>query len=195
MTKGKYKRVYHFDSKAHIEDYIRASGVPATFLLAGFYMSNLTNGGMILPDRDSPEHELVFALPVPDDTPIPLFDADDDTGKFVKAILKKREQTLGRRVLAATAYYTPREVLETLRRVKPNKGGSARYAQPTPEQYTAALQQAGFSERAAIELLENMLFMPEFGYFGREPLEPSHEVRFESFCFFLPSFSPYFFLS
>jgi uncharacterized protein YbjT (DUF2867 family) len=176
LSKGKYKRVYHFDSKAHVEDYIRASGVPATFMLAGFYMSNLPNMGMIRQERGSAGQELVFSLPVPEDTPIPLFDADADAGKFVKAILKKREQTLGRRVLAATAYYTPREVLETLRRVKPNKGGSARFAQLTPEQYTAGLQQTGLSEKAAIELLENMQFMPEFGYFGGEPLEPSLEL-------------------
>lgn len=41
MTGGKLLNVPHFDGKAEIEDYIKSIGVPATFLEAGPYMSNL----------------------------------------------------------------------------------------------------------------------------------------------------------
>lgn len=41
VSGGKLPNVPHFDGKAEVEEYINAIGVPATFFLAGFYMSNL----------------------------------------------------------------------------------------------------------------------------------------------------------
>lgn len=38
LTKGEFKHVYHFDSKARIADYIREIGVPLTSFMPGFFM-------------------------------------------------------------------------------------------------------------------------------------------------------------
>jgi hypothetical protein len=38
LTKGEFPHVYHFDSKARIGEYAKASGVPTTFFMPGFYM-------------------------------------------------------------------------------------------------------------------------------------------------------------
>lgn len=38
LTQGKFKHVYHFDSKAKIHEYIKQSGVPFTAFMPGFYM-------------------------------------------------------------------------------------------------------------------------------------------------------------
>ncbi|KAI9794179.1 MAG: hypothetical protein M1816_006104 [Peltula sp. TS41687] len=170
LSNGKYTKVYHFDSKAAVESYIRSVNVPSTSFIAGFYMSNLP-GGMIRPHDPSKPKELTFAMPFAPDTKMPLFDAADDTGKFVKAILLQRDQTLGKRVCGATDYYTPDQIVQQLNETKP--GVEAKFVQISDEDFMRGLANAGFSERVQVELLQNMLFMPEFGYFGKEDLAES----------------------
>lgn len=39
-TNGKLSNVKHFDTKANVEKYIRASGINCTFVMPGYFMSN-----------------------------------------------------------------------------------------------------------------------------------------------------------
>lgn len=75
---GRLKHVPHFDHKAEVEEYIRASGVPATFILPGYFMTNYTAVGMLKKDH----HDGVYTLayPVSKDTKIPLLDCNADMG-------------------------------------------------------------------------------------------------------------------
>ena len=173
LSNGKYPNVYHFDSKADVEAYIRAENIPATFFLPGFYMSNIP--GQIL--RPSPpENHFTLTMPAPESTPVPLFDAANDTGKFVKGILTHREQVLGKQIYAATDYYTWTDVLNTFKEVKPEAGKNAKFVQVSAEQYKAALAGMGMPPKAQVEMYENMAFMDEFGYYGKAGLEESHAV-------------------
>lgn len=75
-SKGKLPSVSHFDGKAKIEQYIRKSGIPSTFVLPGFYMSNFFE--MIRKNEDGS-----FGLFFPvngDKARVPVFDAAEDTG-------------------------------------------------------------------------------------------------------------------
>ena len=171
MTKGAFPGVEHFDSKSEVEKYIRTHSIPATFFMPGFYMSNIS-GGMLGPDPSSKEY--VFTLPAPATTPIPLFDAADDTGKFVKAILTHKDETLGKRVLAATDYYTATEIVDIFREVKTEAGKGARFQQIGEQAYKDAL--VGFPDRAKEEMYQNMAFMNDWGYFGKADLGWSHSV-------------------
>jgi hypothetical protein len=95
LSKGALPDVKHFDSKAAVESYIRELGIPATFFLPGFFMSNLPGGAL----RQSPEDNAwTLALPLPGAAPMPLFDTANDAGKFVKGILLNREKVLGKRI-------------------------------------------------------------------------------------------------
>jgi uncharacterized protein YbjT (DUF2867 family) len=76
-SNGRLTHVPHFDSKADVEQYIRDSGVPATFYLPGYFMSNLET--MIRPGQDG---ALTWALPVGKDARFPLVDIKSDTGKM-----------------------------------------------------------------------------------------------------------------
>lgn len=71
-TNGRLKNVPHFDGKAEVEDYIRESGVPASFILAGYYMSNY--GQMIQRGEDG---SYTLAYPVGKDAKFPLIDISD----------------------------------------------------------------------------------------------------------------------
>ncbi|KPM43777.1 hypothetical protein AK830_g2806 [Neonectria ditissima] len=159
-SKGRLTKVPHFDSKAKIEKYIRASGIPSTFVLPGYYMSNFTQ--MITKGADG-SYQLFY--PVDGKSKFPLFDAAKDTGLFVKGVLKHADQLLGKQVLEATAYYTPEEIVDTFSKVT---GKKASFIKVTSEQYLASLPEA-----IAEEYLENQLFVEEPGYFLGEPLDDS----------------------
>jgi uncharacterized protein YbjT (DUF2867 family) len=75
ITQGRLPHVTHFDGKAEIEQYIRDSGVPATFVLPGLFMSNFFS--MLKKQGDT----YTLAWPVnPDTAQIPLLDTAPDTG-------------------------------------------------------------------------------------------------------------------
>ncbi|KAI4099233.1 MAG: hypothetical protein L6R37_006035 [Teloschistes peruensis] len=173
LTNGKFPNVEHFDSKAAVEQYIRDIGVPATFFMPGFFMSNFEGFIRKSPDNDN---AYILALPMPDDTPIPMFDAGDDTGKFVKGILTHREKVLGKRVLAATDYETPEQIMETFKECFPKGGGNAAFVKVSKDEYKGALAGAGMPEKAQQELYENMAFMHDYGYYGKASLDESHSI-------------------
>lgn len=77
VSGGRLTHIHHFDGKAKIEQYIRGSGVPATFVLPGLFMSNLFT--MI---RNNGEGAYSLNLPVsPEKGQVPLFNAGGDLGK------------------------------------------------------------------------------------------------------------------
>lgn len=179
VTKGKFSGVEHFDSKADVEKYIRSTGIPATFFLPGFFMSNIP-GSMLMPNPRSEEHEFVLNGAFPKSTHIPLLDAAGDTGKIVKAILLNREKLLGKRVLAATDYYTPDDIIKAFQAAYPKAGKGAHFNQLSEDVYKGILGSVGMPKKAQDELYENMAFMDEFGYYGKASLDESHAVSIPS---------------
>ena len=173
LSNGVLDKVDHFDSKAAVEDYIRQQGIPATFFLAGFYMENLP--GQML--RQAEDGKWGLALPFPDDTPIPMFAAESDTGNIVKTIFLDREGTLGKRVLGATEYMTPAQILAAFREVYPVAGRDVAYTQLPPDVFKHIMGEATGADAHLQEvLLQNMRLMSEFGYYGGLSLEPSKAV-------------------
>ena len=164
--------VAHFDSKANVEEYIRSLGIPASFFLAGFYMSNLP--GMSL--RDMGDGNWALAMPMPDNSPIPLFDAEDDTGKFVKGMFLNEEKVLGKRIYGATAYYTPAEIVDQFKELFPNTGKKTVFPQLPGDVFKSIMASTGAPEPIQEELLQNMRLLPEFGYYGGDTLDSSLAV-------------------
>jgi hypothetical protein len=164
--------VHHFDSKAEVEAYIREIGVPATFFLAGYFMSNLP--GMSI--REMPDGKWGLGLPTPADAPMPLFDAEHDTGKFVKGIFLNRDKLLGKRICGATAYYTPTQIVEQFKESYPKVADTAAYHHLPADVYTGILRSAGLPDSFQQEMLENHQLFSVAGYFGGEKLDDSHAV-------------------
>ncbi|KAK9319368.1 NmrA-domain-containing protein [Lipomyces orientalis] len=172
LSNGKLPNVYHFDSKAKVEEYARQNGIPATFFLPGFYMSNIP-GVAFRPGP--PNNAWTFGLPVPETAPLPLFDTAD-TGKFVKAIVLRRDELLGKRIFGATAYLTGKEVVESFKNAFPEAGKTASYFSMPQDMYLRVLKSKGLPDFAALELLENMLLLDQFGYYGGAKLDESHSI-------------------
>ncbi|KAF2822471.1 putative nucleoside-diphosphate-sugar epimerase [Ophiobolus disseminans] len=162
-SKGRLAHVPHFDAKSDIEQYIRDIGVPATFYLPGYFMSNLE---MML--QAGEDGTLTWALPVNKDSKFPLIDIKSDTGKFVKAIIKNRDSVLGAHILGAEGYYTPTQILEQLTEATDKKTQFYQIDEKTYKSY--------LPEFMAQEMLENHLFIESPGYYNSEGLEKSHEI-------------------
>ncbi|RFU25388.1 hypothetical protein B7463_g10956, partial [Scytalidium lignicola] len=172
LSKGVLSKVHHFDSKAHVEEYIRSIGIPATFFLPGFYMSNLP-GGMFRPDGSK---KWTLLLPIPTTSPIPLLDTASDTGKFIKGILLNRDRVLGKRIPGATAYYTVEQIVSEFRELFPEAGKGAMAMQIPESVYIGNMVKAGRSPESAEEMSQNMRLVGEFGYFGGMDLKESHSL-------------------
>lgn len=156
--------------------------------MPGFYMSNLASG-MLHPASPTSPNEYILGLPIPPHTQIPLFDASADTGNFIKGILLHREELLGKRVLAATDYYTLDSIVREFNDVT-KEGVTAKVVTVSEAEFKDALGQ--MPEKGKVEMYENMAFMTNYGYYGKQPLEESHKVSllFVLLCtvFNLPSF-------
>lgn len=172
LSKGVLPNVYHFDSKARVEDYIRSTNLPASFVYLGVYMSFIPGQAF----RPGPDGNWTLALPVPGTATPPLIDTAEDLGKFVKGILVNREKTLGKRVLAAWDYHSFDKMVEDFKELYPEAGKNAHYAQLPHDMWKGFLIGAGQSETVAQEMLENFRLIDEFGYYGKESLEFSHSV-------------------
>lgn len=181
VSNGVLSQVFHFDAKARVEDYIRSLNIPASFFLPGFYMSNLP--GMSL--REMPDGKWALAMPMPDDSPIPLFDAEDDTGKFVKAMFLNESKVLGKRVYGATAYTTPKEIIQAFKELYPETGKEAGFNQLPGDVFKGIMASTGAPEMVQEEMLQNMRLIPEFGYYGGDSLDFSlsvSSVPFSQIC-------------
>lgn len=176
VSGGVYSKVYHFDSKADVEDYIRSLGIPATFYLPAVYMSNFVPTKSFRPSPNPP-HAFTLAFPIPTKEKVmPLIWAEEDTGKFVKGILKHRDQLLGKRVLGAADYYSMEEMIQQFEEVKPEAGKGAQAVELTPEAFRGVLGMTGMPPLIAEELSQNFEMLAQCGYFDKADVKEDHAV-------------------
>ena len=173
VSNGKYTHVDHFDSKAEIDDYAASLGVPTTFFMPGFYMSNLP-GSMLRLDPGSNTYKIMW--PVPAESTFPVFDAAGDTGKFVKAILLHGDSMLGKRVRATSGYITGTEIIDAFKKAFPESGKGAEYVQVPREGFMKGLEYAGMPPPIQEELCEMFEFIGEFGYYGGANVDENFPV-------------------
>ena len=173
LSGGVLDKVAHFDAKADVEEYIREIGIPASFLLPGFFMSNLPRKML----RPSPvTNAWAFALPIPTNTPIPVIDTEADTGKFVKGMIIHRDRVLGKRILRYISYYTPTQIVEEFKELKPEAGKDAVAMVVPDDVFKGFWAEFGMPETIQEEMLQNMKLMSEYGYYAGEDLMESHSV-------------------
>ncbi|MEU6581329.1 NmrA/HSCARG family protein [Nocardia sp. NPDC046763] len=127
--------IEYYDAKEHIEDHIRALGLPATVLRPVSFMDNFATYNR--PSRDG--NHLVLALPVPPDLPMPLI-AIRDIGRFAALAFDRPAEFLGRTLDLAGDIPTPTQIAETLSRAA---GLAPRTVQVPVEQIRAFDEQVG----------------------------------------------------
>ncbi|QPC71976.1 hypothetical protein HYE68_002728 [Fusarium pseudograminearum] len=164
ISNGRLTHIKHFEGKAEIEEYIRQINVPATFVLPGFFASNLFTS-----IRKNEDGSYAWALPGDGDkTQVPIFDVQGDMGKFVKAAIKNFPGTLNKRVFAATDYYSPNRITTEFSEVM---GKPATFNQVPADVFKTFLPAA-----VADELTENMMLLEDPGYYGGADLKESLDM-------------------
>lgn len=175
-SNGKYTKVAYFESKAKVDARIRELGVPATFFIAGFYMSTITEWIQQIPSSDR-KVSLVLGTNAAPKTTFPLIDAAADTGKFVKAILLNREKTLGRYVLGAVGCYTLGETMTEIGEVLEERISEAKYVKLSEQEHKANMAKLGMDADLQEGSVQTFKSAEENGYFGAEgELLWSHSV-------------------
>ncbi|KAJ7670510.1 hypothetical protein B0H17DRAFT_1085722 [Mycena rosella] len=166
ISKGKYVHVDHFDGKADITAYAHASGVPLIIAQNGWYATNHMLLDGFVPRKD-PEADgaYVLALPMGEDTIVPIIDAARDYGLFVREAIESPAFGPGSEVLASGEDISLRDMCAQLSQ-------KSRYKRISDEEFMAATKQP---HRIALEFLENAKFCEEFGYFGDKDTKPSRE--------------------
>lgn len=174
VTNNKITGVLHFDSKAIVEDYIRSLGMPATFFIPAIFMHYILL--QLQPTGpDSKTYKLV--IPISDTTQIPYISITSDAGKYLKAILLNRSSLLGKQVLAAESSHNSLEVVKILQ----EKGGlDVEFVQALEGQYRAALGSKGFPDWLQDDLLANLKYIEEYGYYGGEDFVKGKDVSASS---------------
>ncbi|KAF7345038.1 NmrA domain-containing protein [Mycena venus] len=170
ISSGKYTKVIHFDGKAAITDYGRASGVPFVDVQAGWYTSNLlANPALLAKQPDG-----TYALPwsVRPTTLLPMIDMENDYGLYVRKVLEQPVFPDG------SALYTSSEDIsaeELARQLSEVTGKKVVFKQVTGEEFANAFIALGYPAAAAVDVIEGFQYFVEFGYYGGQPTAPSRE--------------------
>ncbi|KAF7373239.1 NmrA domain-containing protein [Mycena sanguinolenta] len=191
ISGGKYSLVGHFDSKAQVTEYGRASGVPFVDVQAGFYASNfLGNFPLIVKEPDGTYCSISFnsdfdpsararlssassaktkiapyvlPWPVRPTTVVPLIDMDNDYGLYVRRVLELPVFPDGSVVCTTSEDIAVGEITHQLSQVS---GKKIVFKQITAEDATKNFIASGIPPAITADLVEGMQFHDEFGYYG-----------------------------
>ncbi|KAK5958347.1 hypothetical protein OHC33_000189 [Knufia fluminis] len=176
LTGGTLKKVEHFDGKHEVAMYIeRIKGTAsppmlATYFMPAFYMSNFRT--MVRSSPNINDGIPTLSLPWKPDTRVPLLDAATDTGKFVAGILGHSDPSSlnGKFIQAVSEWTSPSKIVSDMSSVI---GREVRFQALSEEQ---ALQAFGHMPvKLAEELVENMVLIRDYSYYGRGSEEKQDE--------------------
>ncbi|KAH7928633.1 NAD(P)-binding protein [Leucogyrophana mollusca] len=102
ISNGKYSKVYHFDNKANVEDYLKDSELPHAIVHTGWFIENLWNYGNLVASSDASSFELTVPRYDPKSSQYMTW-VEQDLGQCALALLKHYEDREGE-VLDHTFY-------------------------------------------------------------------------------------------
>ncbi|KAK7040500.1 NAD(P)-binding protein [Favolaschia claudopus] len=105
ISQGRFPLAQFTDSKAAVEAYARASGVPLAVAMAGFWSGNIAGAFYALKRQGDIAIDgsyYTFEMPFPGTTRVPLSDTAHDFGLYVQAQIERAELGVGSEVRAGT---------------------------------------------------------------------------------------------
>lgn len=101
----------HFETKARVNDYLIASGVPRTSLYTAYFVENLKSPFFTVKRNDA--GKVVLDVWYKTDGKLPVI-AAADIGKWALAAFKDPENWIGKDLNVTTEWITPREIAKLL---------------------------------------------------------------------------------
>jgi len=148
----------HFTGKYKVQEYVQSIGLPAAFVYAGFYWTNL---GSFFPPLFDPDGIPNYTLPIKPHTKIPGLDIQD-IGPIVREMFERFDQFKGKNVLAASEYLTMPELFEIYTKVT---GEKVRY---NPAESEDAISNA--------EIRETIKWFNQYGYYNNEDISEARKI-------------------
>jgi len=139
--------VYHFTSKAIVDNYLKTKKVPTTYLLPCVYFSNLSVFKWLKKEGDA----FIVDIPIPYNVSTPWFDANE-TGDWVVPIFKNPGEWIGKTAHAIGSSNTAVEFAEVL---KKKTGKNINLNKITEEQF----ESQEFHDEIGDELWLNIKFI------------------------------------
>ena len=157
---GKYTNVWHFDGKAHAEQYCKDTypelWKKTSVLQVGMYLSNYLIHPLLTPKKDK-NGVFVFAGMMTGNLPIPFIATELDTGPLTQALLQSPpgKNLVGYRELVSMDRY-----IEIFARVTGTK----------TERKTMTFEEtvSNMPEELGLEIAEVMAWAKEYGYAGEK---------------------------
>jgi hypothetical protein len=172
LSGGKYTKVWHFDSKAAVEDFVRhdpamvSAGLSqkSSFIHVGVYVDNWRRGSLEM--AKDPESGGYYRVQFSDGREkLPFIWILRDTGPLVKKLVE--DVRPGTRLLGVSSMASYREYFSTWARVVGKQlGGDQGIKQVSPEEWSERLR--GDKDHKQ-HMLETWAFAEEFGYDGGDP--------------------------
>ncbi|KAK5052740.1 hypothetical protein LTR84_002606 [Exophiala bonariae] len=171
-SKGKYKQIYHFDSKAHAVEYAKAKypdlWEKTSLLTLGYFLSNFLDSPFLIPRKDE-TGTYVVATKFETDVKFPHVAAEEDSGPFTKALLACPP---GKNLIAYRAWLTMDEFLGIWSKALNVKAKAVHLPYDTVTE--------GLPEELDREFTEMAQYSAEFGYEGREDPSVVHPKDLET---------------
>ncbi|KAK5055323.1 hypothetical protein LTR84_013073 [Exophiala bonariae] len=159
ISGGKYRGVTPFDAKAKGEQYIRGLSIKSSFYCPGSFMENFESQTFLAPQRDPNQADTwTLSRNMSPHTQMPLIDAVGDGGKFVGAILADPAKFEGKKICAATKFYSWSEIASILSK---HTGKKVVYKQESNEDFAKSLPPP-----AAPIFIDYFSYIEDHGYFG-----------------------------
>ena len=155
---GKYTNVWHFDSKAHAEQYCREKypdlWKKTSVLQVGWYLSNWLSHPLLAPKKGE-NGELIFAGIMAGDVPLPVVATEMDTGPLTHALLQSPP---GKNLVGYREMMSIDQYIDIFKKVT---GAKAQKMSITPEELMKNMP-----EELGLEIVEAMAWGKEYGYAG-----------------------------
>ncbi|KAJ7159237.1 NAD(P)-binding protein [Mycena crocata] len=162
-SNGKFKHVFHFDSKAVVTEYGRQSGVPFVNVQAGFYAQNFL-GNSLINKLDDGTFAIQWACSPK--AVFPIIDIENDYGEFVREVLELPVFPDG------TEVYTSSEdisIADIASQLSAGTGKTVAFKPHTVEESLKVYKARGMPPNIATDLTEGFQYIDEVGYYGGQP--------------------------
>lgn len=153
VSKGKYNRSHHWNSKATVVEYIETEQPDLAQKTSLIYLGAYVDNALITPRLDPATGNYKYVFPFKKELRMPVIIQRESTGDFVHALIEN--EAPGIKLLAYNIYPTLAEITTLWSKVS---GKTPDVVETTPE----IMNQQGYPW----ESLEAALYLPEYGYMG-----------------------------
>lgn len=179
---GKYKHIYHWDSKAAILDFVYEHCPLLAAKMSLIYMGVYCDNSFLQPQRIG-EDQFALVGPLSEEIKIPIIDPESSTGPFVRALVE--DEAIGTKLLAYDSSITKNQVAVIW----------AEYLGQPVSQTTLSVEEMHQNFQILLEVLEAPAFINEFGFLGGvknviEPAQLQTPVHTTSFATWLSRARP-----